>query len=144
MIDASPAKVWETLWGDETYREWTAAFSPGSTVETDWKEGSKVLFLDGKGNGMVSKIAKKKANEFMSFAHLGEVHDGVEDLTSEKVSAWAGATENYYLKDVQGKTQLTVELDITDDFKDYFATTWPKALETLKSIAEKSREKVIH
>ena len=144
MIDASPANVWDVLWGDETYREWTAVFAPGSGVKTDWKEGSKVLFLDGEGNGMVSRIARKKVNELMSFEHLGEVHDGVEDLTSEKVSAWAGAMENYYLKEVQGRTELTVEMDITDDFKEYFTTTWPKALEKLKSAAEKSNETVAH
>jgi len=144
MIDASRAKVWEILWGDETYREWTSVFSPGSSAKTDWNEGSKVLFGDNEGNGMVSRIAKKKVNEFMSFEHLGEVHNGVETIGEGKASAWAGAMENYYLKDVQGKTELTVDIDITDDFKEFFATAWPKAMEKLKSMAEKDRETVTH
>lgn len=139
-IDAPSHKVWEVLWGDETYREWTSVFSPDSTVETDWSEGGKILFLDGKGSGMVSRIARKIENEFMSFKHLGEVHDGVEDLSSEKVSAWSGATENYSLKDIGGKTELIVETDVLDDFKDYFMETWPKALEKLKSIVERNHQ----
>ena len=142
-IDAPREKVWDILWNHETYVEWTSVFSPGSRVETDWKEGSKVLFLDGKGDGMVSTIVANKPNEFMSFKHLGEVHKGVEDTDSEKVQQWAGALENYTLKTVNGKTELTVEMDMTDEFKDYFLETWPKALEKLKSIVEKQNQDVL-
>lgn len=76
----------------------------------------------------------------MSFKHLGEIHNGVEDLSSEKVNSWSGAMENYSLKDIGGKTEVIVEIDVTDEFKDYFTETWPKALEKLKSIAERSRQ----
>ena len=58
-INAPREKVWQTLWNDETYRQWTSAFAKGSRVETDWKTGSKVPFLDGKNRGMVSMIAEK-------------------------------------------------------------------------------------
>jgi hypothetical protein len=136
-INAPKEKVWETLWNDETYREWTSAFAEGSYAKTDnWKEGSKVLFLDPKGQGMVSMVAKNKPNEYMSFKHLGEVKDGVEDTTSDRVKAWAGAMENYTLKEKNGKTTLLVEMDATDEFGDYFTQAWPKALEKLKEIAE--------
>lgn len=137
-IDAPREKVWDTLWNDESYRAWTSPFSEGSRAETDWQKGSKILFLDGKGSGMVSKIADKKPNEFMSFEHLGEVRDGVEDTTSEKVKTWAGAHENYTLKNVNGKTELEVEMDINDEWKDYFTNTWPLALDKLKELAEKN------
>jgi len=52
-IEAPKEKVWNTLWNDQTYREWTSAFAEGSRAETDWKKGSRVLFTDGKGSGMV-------------------------------------------------------------------------------------------
>lgn len=142
-IDAPRERVWDVLWSDHTYREWTSVFSPGSRAETDWNEGSKVLFLNGEGEGMVSRIAKKKDNEFMSFEHLGEVHNGVEDLDSEKVRPWSGAHEDYTLKAVDGKTELAVDMDVTDDFKDYFVTTWPKALDKLKSMVEKSNQEAV-
>ena len=143
MIDAPRERVWDILWSDATYREWTSVFSEGSRAESDWNEGSKILFLDGKGSGMVSKIAVKRPPEFMSFKHLGEVHNGVEDLDSERVSKWSGSMENYTLKNVNGKTELTVEMDMTDDFKDYFLETWPRALEKLRSIVERSKQEAV-
>ena len=87
---------------------------------------------------MVSMIASKKPNEYMSFKHLGFVLNGVEDTQSEKVKEWAGAMENYTLKEVDGKTELTVDMDINDEYKDYFLKTWQLALEKVKELAERN------
>jgi hypothetical protein len=138
-IDAPKEKVWNTLWNDKTYREWTSAFAEGSRAETDWKKGSKVLFLDGKNSGMVSTIVENKPNEFMSIRHLGTIKNGVEDLDSEETRQWSGAFENYTLRETGGKTALHVEMggaDIPSDFEDYFLQTWPKALDKLKELSE--------
>ena len=136
-INAPRKKVWETLWNDASYRKWTSAFMEGSYAITDnWKEGTKVLFLGPDGRGMVSTVAANKPNEYMSFEHLGEVKDGVEDTTSEKVKGWAGAHENYSLSEQNGVTNLVVDMDVNDDFKDYFMNAWPKALDELKRLAE--------
>jgi uncharacterized protein YndB with AHSA1/START domain len=140
-INAPKEKVWNILWGDDSYPAWTSVFAEGSRVETDnWKKGSKVLFLDGKGSGMVSTIAENIPNEFMSFKHLGEVKEGVENIASETVKEWAGALENYTLKSTNGKTELTVDMDISEEYMDYFMKTWPKALEKVKELAEKNNE----
>ncbi|MBD8487402.1 SRPBCC domain-containing protein [Echinicola sp. CAU 1574] len=136
QINTSPEKVWETLWDDKSYQAWTAVFSEGSRAETDWKEGSKVLFLDGNGQGMVSRIAKTIPNKYMSIEHLGFYDNGKEDLESEKVKSWAGVHENYTLKNIDGNTELLVEMDTVEEYKEYFNDTWPKALLKLKSIAE--------
>lgn len=136
VINASPEKVWKVLWADDTYRKWTSAFAEGSYAETDWKKGSKVLFLDGEGRGMVSRIAENRPNEYMSIEHLGEVKEGVEDTTSEKVKDWAGAHENYTLKKVNGKTELIVDMDITEEFKEMFSKMWPVALDNVKRLSE--------
>jgi uncharacterized protein YndB with AHSA1/START domain len=143
-IKASREKVWEMLWNLDSYRAWTSAFAEGSYAKTDsWKEGSKVLFLDPKGSGMVSMVAANKPNEYMSFKHLGEVKDGVEDTTSDSVKAWAGATENYTLKGDNGTTTLSVDMDITDEFKEMFEKMWPKALEKVKALAEGTAKTMI-
>lgn len=136
-IDAPREKVWGILWGTETYPQWTAAFNENSQVETDWKEGSKVLFLDGEGNGMVSTIVKNNPPEYMSIKHIGIVKDGTEITEGEEVKKWAPAYENYILKNVSDKTKLVVEMDMENEYKEYFVETWPKALNKLKKLSER-------
>ncbi|MBL7697540.1 MAG: SRPBCC domain-containing protein [Chitinophagaceae bacterium] len=137
-INAPKEKVWTTLWDLNTYNKWTSAFSESSNVQTDnWKKGSKVLFTDGTNNGMVSRIDENIPNEFMSFEHLGEMRDGIEDTTSERVAAWKGAHENYTLKETNGKTDLLVEIDISDEYAQMFAEMWPKALNKVKDLSER-------
>jgi hypothetical protein len=141
-IDAPKAKVWSTMLEDATYRVWTEAFSPGSHYVGDWSQGSKILFLGpdpntGKLGGMVSRIAENRLHEYISIEHLGLVSDGVEDTTSEEVKLWAGSHENYTFKEALGATEVVVDMDITDEFKEMFEGMWPKALLKLKELAEK-------
>ncbi len=138
-IDAPREKVWNILWNDASYREWTSVFGEGSRVETDWKKGSKVLFMGSSDEGMVSRIEENIPNEFMSFMHLGMIKDGVEDVSSDKVKTWAGAMENYTLKNVNGRTELTVDLDVNDDYKNHMQDAFPKAVNKVKELAEKSK-----
>ncbi len=141
-INAPREKVWKTMLEDKTYREWTTVFSPGSYYKGDWKKGSKILFLgpgqehQGEG-GRVSRIAENIPNEFISIEHLGEVVNGVEDTTSEKVKQWNGAHEDYTFKDANGGTDLTIDIDVSKEYKDMFNGMWPAALQKLKEIAEK-------
>ena len=137
-INAPREKVWEVLWGKESYPAWTSAFAEGSKVDTDWKKGSKAIFHDGKGQGMVSTIAENKPNEYMSIKHLGVIKNGVEDLESEEVKEWAGAFENYTLKTNNNKTELMVDMDTAEAYRDYFLKTWPVALAKVKELAERN------
>jgi uncharacterized protein YndB with AHSA1/START domain len=140
-VNAPKEKVWNALWEDASYREWTSAFAEGSYAVTDnWKKGTKVLFLDPKGSGMVSTVAENKPTEYMSFKHLGEVKDGVEDTTSEQAKQWSGAMENYTLIETANGTDLKIEMegDISKDFKEYFLKVWPEALEKVKKLAEEN------
>ena len=132
-INAPKEKVWDTLWNDSSYRKWTAAFMEGSYAESDWKEGSKILFLSPKGEGMFGIIQTKVPNEQMTFKHLGEIKNGIEEPKD-----WRDATESYYLNEINGVTELSVKLtmDANSEFEQYFNNTFPKALEILKQISE--------
>lgn len=141
-INAPKEKVWDVLFGEKTYPMWTRAFSEGSMVETDWQKGSKALFLDGNNRGMVSRIAENVPNEFMSIEHLGMYDNGVEDYESEQVKMWAGAKENYTLKELEGKTDLYIYMEMDESEKnkqmiEMFADMWPKALNLVKELSEK-------
>ncbi len=131
-ISASKEQVWNTLWNDATYRQWTAAFHEGSHAESDWQEGSKILFLGPNGDGMTSRIARLIPNEFMSFEHLGEIKNGEEDFSQN----WAGAFENYTLRESDDATDLLVELDIDDKHEAMFQGMFPTALQKVKELAE--------
>ena|ERR1700741_344726 len=131
-INAPKEKVWKTLWDDKTYRQWTSVFSPDSHAKSDWKEGSRIEFGDGKGNGMFSLIEKKTDNVQMTFKHLGELKDG-----EEKLSDWGDARESYFLSEHNGQTDLKVELDSVEEFLDFFKEVFPKALQLVKQISEK-------
>ena len=135
-INAPAAKVWQVLWYDATYRKWTSAFHEGSYAVSDWKEGSKIQFLSPDGGGMYSKITASKPNEFMSFEHIGMVKNFEEQPLDEETKSWSGSKENYYLTETNCTTLLKVELDTTEDFIDYMNKTFPKALATVKELAE--------
>jgi uncharacterized protein YndB with AHSA1/START domain len=137
-IKASPEKVWEIITGKETYEQWTSPFCEGSTVETDWQKGSKALFLDGKGSGMVSEIVESIPGKFLSIHHLGEVKDGVENPATYQGEQWGDALENYTLKNVDGNTVWQVNMDMNDEYVKYMEDTWPLALSKVKELAEKN------
>lgn len=136
QINAPRGKVWQVLFDDQTYRKWTEPFMAGSYAVTDWQKGSKALFLSPDKNGMVSRIAENIPNEFLSIEHLGFVSKGVEDTESEKVKQWAGAMENYTLKESNVGTELFVDMDSNEEFKKMFSDIWPKALQKVKELSE--------
>lgn len=136
-INAPKEKVWKTMLDQDTYRQWTSAFHEGSDYKGSWEKGSKILFLDPKGSGMVSRIAENKRYAFISIEHLGFVNNGEEDLESDEVKAFAGAHENYSFKEKDGVTEVAVDLEIPDKYEDMFKDMWPKALSKLKELAEK-------
>lgn len=139
-ISAPPEKVYNTMLNQETYQQWTEAFNPTSRYEGSWDKGSKILFLgtdkDGKVGGMVSHIKENIPNKFVSIEHRGEVRGENEITTGANVETWAGSHENYSFKEVNGATQVVVDVDVVPDHKNYFEETWPKALQKLKEICE--------
>jgi uncharacterized protein YndB with AHSA1/START domain len=141
-IDAPPYKVWEAMLGDEGYREWTRTFAPDSHFDGNWSEGSRILFLGsdehGRIGGMVARIREIRPTEFVSIEHIGMVSEGVEDTTSEQVQAWAGAREEYTLRERDGGgTTVLVELDTAEGERDSMQELWPKALDVLREVAER-------
>lgn len=135
-INAPKEKVWHSLWDDENYQNWTAAFCEGSYTISDWNEGSKIFFLGPGGGGMTSKIDIKKPFDVMSFKHYGEVKDFKELPETEITKAWSGSEERYDLTEADGFTTVTVNVDIVASHEEFFNAAFPKALQKLKEIAE--------
>lgn len=143
QIKAPAQKVYETMLGLNniaTYEQWTAEFNPTSTYEGNWNKGEKMYFVgtdeNGKRGGMISEIAENIPAEFVSIKHIGMLDGDTEITSGEQVESWAGSLENYAFQESNGITTVTVEMDTAEDYMDYFNGTWPKALKTLKKIAE--------
>ncbi len=137
-IKAPAQKVWDTLWNETTYPQWTSAFSPtgDSMMKSDWKIGGKTLFTDTKGNGMVSTIKSKNEPYEIVFEHLGEVMDGKEDTTSEKVKNWAGSLEEYHLSENSGMTTLIASCQVAEEWEPMMNNGFTKGLQVVKELSE--------
>ena len=131
--------------GKKTYPLWTAVFMPGSHFVGDWSEGSKILFLapdeSGKMSGTVFQVKENKPYEFVSIENIGMVEEGKEDITSKEATVYAGALENYTLKELNGSTEVLIEQfpvrDIPPDYKKMYQNMWQEALKKLKDLVEK-------
>lgn len=140
-INAPADKVWHTMLDDNTYRQWTEVFSPGSFFEGNWEKGSKMRFLGpdpktGEEGGMVSRIAENKPYEFLSIQHIGIINNGVEDTTSELARKWSPAYENYTFTEKDGVTEVSVDLDVDEESAGEFEKMWHDGLQRLKTLAE--------
>lgn len=141
LINAHAEKVYHSMLDKQHYSKWTSAFNPASRYEGSWEKGSKIIFIgedqDGKKGGMVSRIRENIPNEFVSIEHQG-ILEGEEEITSgPKVEQWAGGLENYSFTEQDGKTLVSVDMDSNEEYSAYFAETYPKALEILKSVCER-------
>lgn len=134
-INNTKQRVWDVLWADDTYRKWTSAFSPESSAQSDWNEGSRIVFGDGSGNGMYSVIEKLDAPNTMIFRHLGEICDGVEKPFAPD-TGFANSLEEYHLTDENGGTKVTVLMDMSESYQEFFDGAFPEALGILKELSE--------
>jgi hypothetical protein len=141
FINAPREKVWKTMLNDATYRDWTAAFNPGSYYKGSWEKGSKISFLGpdpttGKEGGMASEIEESRPYEFVSIHHIAIIQDGVEQTDSALAQDWVGAHENYTFVEKDGGTELQVDMDIIESEKEKMEEMWKKGLARLKELAE--------
>jgi uncharacterized protein YndB with AHSA1/START domain len=143
VINASPEKVWQTLWNDTTYRHWTSEFTPGSYTVSQWKQGDKIHFLSPDGGGMYSNIHTLEENKSMVFEHIGELKNFEEQPLTEETKKWSGCTEKYTLTQQGDHTHLLVEVDALDDFAGYFEDMFPRAIDKLKQLAEEAIKPLI-
>jgi uncharacterized protein YndB with AHSA1/START domain len=135
-INANAQRVWDVLWGKTTYSQWTAGFGEGGSVVTDWKEGSRVLFLGGENEGMASEIVAITPGQYVSFQHHAAYKNGVVDAEAPEMQGWIGTHENYTLEEDGEQTLLTLDQEIPADQVDGFTVFWESALSKIKELAE--------
>jgi len=134
-INASREKVWNTLWEDETFRDWASIVDEGTYIVGEMKEGNEVQFISSVGGyGVTSLVEKFTPNEFVLFRHSADTKEsGKQELEKE----WTGGMESYSLTEENDVTTLTVEIDVPSEQEETFKDKLPKSLERVKVLAEK-------
>ncbi|MEC5156220.1 SRPBCC family protein [Chryseobacterium sp. MP_3.2] len=136
-INAPIEKVWEMLWNQEKYAEWTQFFGSGSVMKSDWEINGKTYFLDKNGDGMVSTIKTLNPPFEVVFSHLGKIENGVEDIASSAVEEWSGAEEKYFLRYVdQNRTHIQAIVHTMHQYEDHMTIGFRKGFDLLKENAE--------
>lgn len=144
QINAPREKVWDTMLNLETYEQWTKPFNPeGSTYKGSWEQGSEIKFIGANEDpsqgesGMYSRIKENRPHEYISIEHVGMIINGQIDTTSDFVKKWVPAFENYSFFEIDGGTEVVVDMDIQEEYKEEFDKMWPEALKILKEICER-------
>ncbi len=135
-IHATEERVWNTLWQDETFRQWAGIIDPGTYMVGDLKEGNEVQFISGNGYGVTSMVEKLIANEFLLLRHSADTQDKGR---RERAQEWTGGKENYSLSEKDGATTLIAAFDVPTEMEEYFKVNYPKALECVKVLSERKK-----
>ena len=136
-IHATKERVWDTLWQDETFRQWASIIDPETYMVGDLKEGNEIQFISSSsGYGVTSLIEKLIANEFLLLRHHADTQ---EEGKHEREKQWTGGEESYSLAEKDGTTTLTVAFDVPPELEEEFKINYPKAMEQVKVLAERKK-----
>lgn len=134
-INATKERVWDTLWEDETLRQWAEIIDPGTYMVGELKEGEEVQWISAEnGYGVTSLVEKLTPCEYVLLRHSADTQNSGEQ---ERDKQWTGGAESYTLRENGGITTLTVAFDVPTELEDYFNTAYPKAMDKIKELAEK-------
>lgn len=129
-INASPEKVWDTLWEEEYFKAWAPTLN-SSYYEGNFQQDSKIYFFGEDRNGMYNFVEKNIPEKEMKFQHLGWIIDGEESPQN-----WENSWETYLLEESPNGTQLKVEVNALDEFADFFSNNYPNMIQKVKELAE--------
>jgi len=137
-INAKKEHVWKTMIAPETCPKWAKAFSEGSTFLGDWKQGETLIFFDPALGGTKAVLEVFKPYDEILAKHISMVDkDQKENNEDEMAKKWIGTTERYSFIATGDNTKLAIEMTVDETFTEMFNTSWPKALDIIKSLCEK-------
>lgn len=136
-INATKERVWDTLWQDQTFREWASIIDPETYMVGDLKEGGEIQFISSaSGYGVTSLVEKLTAGEFLLLKHRADTQ---ENGNREREEQWTGGEESYSLTKTDSTTTLTVAFDVPSELEEMFKVSYPQALERVKVLAERKK-----
>jgi hypothetical protein len=101
----------------------------------DWKEGTKVDFVDtGKGGTRAILEVVDEPNRVLA-KHIAVLSKDREPQT-EGMENWIGTTEEYLLVENNGETELKIIMFYHPDYEKMLDEGWDKSLKLLKELCE--------
>ncbi len=133
-INASTAQVWKALTTPELVKQWLY----GTTVITDWAQGSPIIYtgeFQGKqytDKGIIRKIMPEKILETTYFSSMSGKEDKPENYN----------LVSYQLSTIGSQTIVTLTQDniATEKEKAHLVDNWNMVLEKLKETVENKNE----
>jgi uncharacterized protein YndB with AHSA1/START domain len=130
-IDAAPKQVWAALTDPEQIKEYMF----GSQVETDWKEGSPIVWkgeYEGKeyeDKGEIVEIEPQRRLKVTHFSPLSGAEDRPENYH----------TLLYELEERGARTRVSLSQDNnpSEDAAEHSRANWQKMLAGLKQVVER-------
>jgi uncharacterized protein YndB with AHSA1/START domain len=132
-IDAPAENVWKVLTTPELIKKYLI----GTTVTTDWKQGSAINY-DGEYNGKeyhdkgkILKIIPAKLLQSTYWSSMGGKEDKPENYN----------TIVYHLTETDGKTVVRLAQDnvLSENEKTHVTANWKAVLQKLKEVAEATK-----
>jgi uncharacterized protein YndB with AHSA1/START domain len=130
-IHAPREVVWEILWGEESFRDWTSAFAPGSTISADWREGGRFEFTDSSGGVSYGVLEEHQPGARVHFSHVAEILDGRETTFAD-----GPRREIYTLEERGGATRLLLLQNVPEELGEMFEEATPRAFARIKELSE--------
>jgi len=130
-IHAPASAVWFAITDPATIKEYFF----GTNVETDWKEGSPIIYhgawqgKDYRDKGTILEVQKERTLKHTFWSSLSGTPDEVENYF----------TVTYELDSKGNETSLTVTQSglMTEETKEHSAKNWEMVLQKLKELVEK-------
>lgn len=130
VINVPPSRVWDALTNPSLIEKYLF----GTKVTSDWKAGSSITYRgtwQGKSyedKGSILKLEKEKLLESTFFSSMSGVEDKEENY----------AIVTYSLKDLDGRTLVTVTQDNNDDEagREHSEKNWEMVLNQMKKVLE--------
>ncbi len=139
-INAPKEKVWEVLWSDQTFRDWSGFIDEGTYMEGKLEEGNEINFIGnsdgGVRYGVTSRVEKLVPNQHILFTRIADIVVKDDGGIEKRDDQWTGGTERYDLEENNGKVTLSITQDVPDELVEYFNDKLPQALARIKVLSE--------
>lgn len=130
-IKATPAKVWKAITTPASIQKYLM----GTTVTSDWQEGSPITYegeYNGKtyhDKGLIKKLKPESVFQSTYWSSMSGKEDKPENYN----------TVTYTLSDEDDRTLLTLTQDniATEEEKAYATKNWKQVLQKLKEVVER-------